>query len=88
MNISNPVASEVTSVDFTFLSTEDIHNLSVKQIVNPVTFESTAPGTTPVPVLGGLYDPALGASETLRQRYVELWNCGIAFFCFFCHCEV
>lgn len=74
MNISNPVASEVTSVDFTFLSTEDILNVSVKQIVNPVTFENTAPGSIPVPVSGGLYDPALGASDALRQRYVALCN--------------
>lgn len=76
MNISNPVASEVTSVDFTFLSTEDIQNLSVKQIINPLTFGSVAAGNVPVPIVGGLYDPALGASDQLRQRYVGMTcNC-------------
>lgn len=72
MNISNPVASEVTGVDFTFLCKEDITKLSVKQIVNPATFETVIPGKVPVPVVGGLYDPALGASDTLRQRYTFL----------------
>jgi len=76
MNISNPVASEVTGVDFTFLCKEDITKLSVKQIVNPATFETVIPGKVPVPVVGGLYDPALGASDMLRQRYI--------FLCFSC----
>ncbi len=68
MNVSNPVASEVTSVDFNILSTEDIQRVSVKQIVNPVTFNNTVAGKIPVPTTGGLYDPALGASDALRQR--------------------
>jgi DNA-directed RNA polymerase I subunit RPA1 len=68
MNVTSPVASEVTSVEFNILSTEEIHAVSVKQIVNPVTFATTAPGKVPVPLPGGLYDPALGASDSLRQR--------------------
>jgi hypothetical protein len=68
MNVTSPVASEVTSVEFNIFSTEEIHAVSVKQIVNPVTFASTAPGKVPVPLPGGLYDPALGASDSLRQR--------------------
>ena len=68
MNISNPVASEVTGVDFRFFSTEEIQRVSVKQVVNPVTFEDAIPGKIPVAVAGGLYDPALGASAALRQR--------------------
>ncbi|KAA8914558.1 hypothetical protein FN846DRAFT_926797 [Sphaerosporella brunnea] len=68
MNVTSPVASEITSVEFNFLSTEEIHAVSVKQIVNPVTFAATASGKPPVPLLGGLYDPALGATESLRQR--------------------
>ncbi|KAI5797692.1 hypothetical protein EDC01DRAFT_629076 [Geopyxis carbonaria] len=68
MNVSSPVASELSSVEFNPLSPADIHAISVKQIVNPITFENTIPGRVPVPVSGGLYDPALGASETLRQR--------------------
>jgi DNA-directed RNA polymerase I subunit RPA1 len=68
MNVTSPVASELTSVDFNFLSAEEILAVSVKQIVNPITFASTLPGKVPVPIPGGLYDPALGASDSLRQR--------------------
>ena len=56
MNISQPVASYIGSVDFGFLSTEDIKALSVKRIQNSVTFD-----TLLHPVPGGLYDSALGA---------------------------
>ena len=68
MNVTSPVASEVTSVEFNFLTKAEVLAVSVKQIVNPVTFASTLPGKTPVPLPGGLYDPALGASDSLRQR--------------------
>ena len=68
MNVTSPVASEVTSVEFSFLPPEEILAVSVKQIVNPVTFCPTLPGKIPLPLAGGLYDPALGASATLRQR--------------------
>lgn len=56
MNISQPVASYIGSVNFGFLSTEDIKALSVKRIQNSVTFD-----TLLHPVPGGLYDSALGA---------------------------
>ena len=56
MNISQPIASYIGSVDFGFLSTEDIKALSVKRIQNSVTFD-----TLLHPVPGGLYDSALGA---------------------------
>jgi DNA-directed RNA polymerase I subunit RPA1 len=56
MNISQPVASSITGVDFNFLAAADIRSISVKRIVNPTTFDSLL---NPVP--GGLYDPALGA---------------------------
>jgi DNA-directed RNA polymerase I subunit RPA1 len=68
MNISTPVASEIATVDFSPLTTEEIKRISVKQIVNPLTFEPAEPGRVPIPILGGLYDPALGAWESLRQR--------------------
>lgn len=68
MNTSNPVASEICSVDFKFLSKEDIRQISVKKIVNPVTFQATTVGGIPIPATGGLYDSALGASDALRQR--------------------
>lgn len=56
MNISQPVPSAIGSVDFGFLSSAEIHSLSVKRIENPTTFD-----TLLHPVPGGLYDPALGA---------------------------
>lgn len=56
MNISQPIASYIGSVDFGYLSSEDITALSVKQIQNPTTFD-----TLLHPVPGGLYDTALGA---------------------------
>ncbi|KAL8939012.1 MAG: hypothetical protein Q9216_003586 [Gyalolechia sp. 2 TL-2023] len=56
MNISQPIASHIGSVDFGFLSSEEIKTLSVKRIVNSTTFD-----TLLHPVPGGLYDTALGA---------------------------
>ncbi len=56
MNISQPVASAVESVEFTFLSTEEIRAISVRRIENENTFDTLL---NPVP--GGLYDPALGS---------------------------
>lgn len=58
MNISQPVASSIGSVDFGFLSSTEIKALSVKRIQNPTTFD-----TLLHPIPGGLYDPALGAIE-------------------------
>jgi DNA-directed RNA polymerase I subunit RPA1 len=56
MNIAQPVASSLESVEFTFLSAEEIRSISVKRIENDSTFDSLL---NPVP--GGLYDPALGS---------------------------
>lgn len=56
MNVSQPIAPFIGSVDFEYLSSEDIKGLSVKRIQNPVTFD-----TLLHPVPGGLYDAALGA---------------------------
>lgn len=56
MNISQPVASYIGSVDFGFLSSDDIRALSVKRIENATTFD-----TLLHPVPEGLYDAALGA---------------------------
>ncbi|TPX13246.1 uncharacterized protein E0L32_006446 [Thyridium curvatum] len=56
MNISQPVASSVESVEFTFLSAEEIRSMSVRRIENESTFDTLL---NPVP--GGLYDPALGS---------------------------
>ncbi|RSL61616.1 hypothetical protein CEP54_006192 [Fusarium duplospermum] len=56
MNIAQPVASGVDSVEFTFLSPKEIRSISVKRIENDSTFDNLL---NPVP--GGLYDPALGS---------------------------
>ncbi|TVY19931.1 DNA-directed RNA polymerase I subunit rpa1 [Lachnellula arida] len=56
MNISQPVPSAIGSVDFGFLTAQEIKALSVKKIENAVTFD-----TLLHPIPGGLYDPALGA---------------------------
>jgi DNA-directed RNA polymerase I subunit RPA1 len=55
MNIAQPVASALESVEFKFLSADEIRAISVKRIENDSTFDSLL---NPVP--GGLYDPALG----------------------------
>lgn len=56
MDISKPVGSEITSVDFGVLSANEIKRLSAKQITNPVVFDNLGH-----PINGGLYDLALGA---------------------------
>ncbi len=56
MNIAQPVGSSLESVEFTFLSEDEIRSMSVKRIENDSTFDSLL---NPVP--GGLYDPALGS---------------------------
>jgi DNA-directed RNA polymerase I subunit RPA1 len=56
MNISQPVASSLGSVHFGVLSSDEIRQISAKQIQNPETFD-----TLLHPVPGGLYDTALGA---------------------------
>ena len=56
MNISQPVPSAISSVDFAFLTSAEVKALSVKRVQNPLTFDTLL---NPVP--GGLYDPALGA---------------------------
>ncbi|ODV97684.1 hypothetical protein PACTADRAFT_38393 [Pachysolen tannophilus NRRL Y-2460] len=56
MDISKPVGSEITSVDFGILSANEIRKLSAKQITNPTVFDNLGH-----PINGGLYDLALGA---------------------------
>jgi len=56
MNISQPVSSSLESVEFKFLTAQEIRSISVKRIENDNTFDTLL---NPVP--GGLYDPALGS---------------------------
>jgi len=58
MKISQSIPSTVQSVSFSFLTTEDIRRISVKQIVNPSLLDDLNR-----PNSGGLYDPALGPSD-------------------------
>jgi DNA-directed RNA polymerase I subunit RPA1 len=56
MDIAKPTGSEVISVDFGFLNSNDIKQLSVKQVTSPEVFDRLGH-----PLTGGLYDLALGA---------------------------
>lgn len=56
MNISQPVSSSLDSVEFQFLTENEIRAISVRKIENESTFDTLL---NPVP--GGLYDPALGS---------------------------
>lgn len=58
MNISRPIPSSVSSISFSFLTTEDIRRISVKQIINPTLLDDLNR-----PNIGGLYDPALGPAD-------------------------
>ena len=64
MNISRSIPATVSSISFSFLTTEDVRRISVKQIVNPVLLDDLNR-----PNIGGLYDPALGPSEK-QDMYV------------------
>ncbi|GAA6061623.1 hypothetical protein JCM10212_000965 [Sporobolomyces blumeae] len=55
MDIAHPVSSSITSISFTYLSSKDIRNISVKQVTNPSLFDNLNN-----PNAGGLYDPAFG----------------------------
>ncbi|KAK4226975.1 hypothetical protein QBC38DRAFT_478950 [Podospora fimiseda] len=56
MNISQPISSSLESVEFTFLTAQEIRAISVRRIDSAETFDSLL---NPVP--GGLYDPSLGS---------------------------
>ncbi|RKP14974.1 hypothetical protein BJ684DRAFT_7762 [Piptocephalis cylindrospora] len=55
MNISQPVAAEITGVHFSFYDPDEVKRLSVKHLVNPTIFDNLNR-----PTRGGLYDPSLG----------------------------
>ena len=69
MDVTRSISSHIGSTSFSFLSTDDIKRISVKQIVNPVLLDNTN-----TPAAGGLYDPALGPMkkdgicQTCRQN--------------------
>ncbi|WOO77423.1 DNA-directed RNA polymerase I subunit rpa1 [Vanrija pseudolonga] len=55
MDIAHSLHSEVSSLSFSFLSSDDIRSISVKKIDNPVLLDNLN-----LPTRGGLYDPKLG----------------------------
>lgn len=59
MDISHSLPSTPSSLSFSFLTTEDINRISVKQIVNPILLDNLNR-----PTVGGLYDPALGPMDS------------------------
>lgn len=69
MNVSHSIPSQVASISFSFLSSEDIRRISVKQIVNPVLLDDLNR-----PNIGGLYDPSLGPSG--KQ---DMYVCSVPF---------
>jgi DNA-directed RNA polymerase I subunit RPA1 len=55
MDISHSLHTEPTSISFSFLSSEDVRGISVKQIDNSILLDNLN-----LPTKGGLYDPKLG----------------------------
>ncbi|KAG9037406.1 hypothetical protein FRB95_005695 [Tulasnella sp. JGI-2019a] len=55
MDIAHSISTTVKSVSFSFLTTDDVRRISVKQIVNPTLLDDFNQPTS-----GGLYDSALG----------------------------
>lgn len=55
MDIAHGLTSEVSSLSFSFLSSDDIRSISVKQVDSAVLLDNLG-----LPVRGGLYDPKLG----------------------------
>ena len=58
MDISSSVHRSIKKVSFSFLTPEQVRRQSVKAVTSPLTFDSLNH-----PVVGGLYDPALGPVE-------------------------
>lgn len=78
MNIAHSIPSTVTNVSFSFLTSEDIRRISVKQIVNPVLLDDLNR-----PNIGGLYDPALGPSDRSDMFVYLRMRIGLRLMCFF-----
>lgn len=66
MDVSKPIASSITSISFSYLSSNDIRKVSVKQATNPQLFDNLN-----MPSTNGLYDPAYGPL-TRGDMYVVL----------------
>lgn len=56
MDMAKPVGAEISYVDFSVLTPQEVRKVSAKQITNPTAFDNLGH-----PVPGGLYDLSLGA---------------------------
>ena len=64
MDIANPLHTEVSSLSFSFLTSQEIHSISVQKIDNPILLDNLN-----LPTNAGLYDPKLGPMN-VRDMYV------------------
>lgn len=85
MNIAHSIPSTVSGISFSFLTSDDIRRISVKQIVNPVLLDDLNR-----PNIGGLYDPALGPSDRCDMLMsffpsINLNDLKLFFSCSTCH---
>jgi DNA-directed RNA polymerase I subunit RPA1 len=55
MDVSKPVSASISSISFSYLNSEDIRKISVKQVTNPTLFDNLNE-----PTAGGMYDPVFG----------------------------
>lgn len=74
MNISHSFPATVSSISFSFLTTEDVRRISVKQIVNPNLLDELNR-----PNVGGLYDPALGPSDKQDMYVITLLRYDVSY---------
>ncbi|KAK7054250.1 DNA-directed RNA polymerase subunit [Favolaschia claudopus] len=71
MNIAHSLPSTVSGVSFSFLTSEDVRRISVKQIVNVNLLDDLNR-----PNAGGLYDPSLGPTD----RHDICGTCSLTFY--------
>lgn len=55
MDIAQPISSSIATISFSYLHSEDIRRISVRQVVNPVLFDNLNQANA-----GGMYDPVFG----------------------------
>ena len=72
MLLAQNIAGEAKAIGFRYLSTNEVHGLSVKAITVPLAYDQLGQ-----PVFGGLYDPALGPME--QQSWFVLISAIILF---------
>lgn len=53
------ITNEIDHTEFTFYNSDEIRKISVKEITNPMTYNSVKQ-----PIEGGLYDKKMGSSKS------------------------